>query len=196
MNIQEKVLSSSCLEEILYYHSQNYSGPNWDIWAMKRVFLSLESLQNIYQLVVTNLKIACERRQPSLIVDSKLKEGDLVLIKNHTAKAFQPRFKGNFRVIKQKGNQVEIRPAEGGETTKVHVTDIKKVIPADHISTELPDYNKLGQLTKLRLKPTSIPDLDWQLATELHPNLALYKTTTMSSQVTATTQATSMVTQK
>ena len=71
--------------------------------------------------MVTNLKIAREKRQPSLIVDSKLKEGDLVLIKNHTAKAFQPRFKGN-----QKGNQVEIKPAEGGETIKVHVTDIKK----------------------------------------------------------------------
>ena len=106
--------------------------------------LSLESLQNIYQLLVTNLKIAREKRQPSSIVDSKLKEGDLVLIRDHTAKAFQLRFKGNFRIIKQKGNQVEIKPAEGGETTKVHVTDIKKVIPADHISTQLPDYNKLG----------------------------------------------------
>ena len=138
--------------------------------------LSLESLQNIYQLVVNNLKIAYEKRQPSLIVDSKLKEGDLVLIKNHTAKAFQPRFKGNFRVIKQKGNQVEIKPAEGGETTRVQVTDIKKVIPADYVSAQLPDYNKLGRLTKLRLNPKSIPDLDWQLASELHPNLALYKT--------------------
>ena len=106
--------------------------------------LSLESLQNIYQLVVTNLKIAHEKRQPSLIVDFKLKQGDLVLIKNHTAKAFQPKFKGNFCVIKQKGNQVEIKPVEGGKTTKVHVTDIKKVIPADHVSTQLPDYNKLG----------------------------------------------------
>ena len=106
--------------------------------------LSLESLQNIYQLIVTNLKTAREKRQPSLIVDSKLREGDLVLVKDHMAKAFQPRFKGNFRVIKQKGNQVEIRPAEGGETTKVHVTDIKKVTPAEHISTQLPDYNKLG----------------------------------------------------
>ena len=156
--------------------------------------LSLESLQNIYQLVVTNLKIAREKRQPNLIVDSKLKEGDLVLIKNHTAKAFQPRFKGNFHVIKQKGNQVEIRPAEGGETTKVHVTDIKKIIPADHISAQLPDYNKLGRLTKLRLNPRSIPNLDWQLASELHPSLALYKTAKVTDQITATTQATSIIT--
>ena len=156
--------------------------------------LSLESLQNTYQLVVTNLKIACEKRQPNLIVDSKLNEGDLVLIKNHTAKAFQPRFKGNFHVIKQKGNQVEIKPAEGGETTRVHVTDIKKVIPADHISAQLPDYNKLGRLTKLRLNPKSILDLNWQLASELHPSLALYKTAKIYDQVTATTQATSIIT--
>ena len=89
---------------------------------------------------------------------------------------------------------MEIKPAEGGETTRVHVTDIKKVIPAEHISAQLPDYNKLGRLTKLRLNPKSIPDLDWQLASELHPNLALYQTAKISDQITATTQATSIVT--
>ena len=155
--------------------------------------LSLESLQNIYQLVVTNLKIAREKRQPNLIVDSKLREGDLVLIKDHVAKAFQPRFKGNFRVIKQKGNQVEIRPAEGGETTQVHITDVKKVIPAEHFAMQLPDYNKMGCLTKLRLSPKSIPDLDWQLASELHPSTSLYQTANISDQVTTTTQATTIV---
>ena len=55
-------------------------------------------------------------------VEPKLEEGDLVLVKDHTVKAFQPRFKGNFWVVTQKGNQVEVRPAEGGETTKFHVT--------------------------------------------------------------------------
>ena len=77
---------------------------------------------------------------------------------------------------------------------KPHVTDIKKVTPAEHISTQLPDYNKLGRLTKLRLNPKSIPDLDWQLASELHPNLALYQTAKISDQITATTQATTIVT--
>ena len=156
--------------------------------------LSLETLQNIYQLVVTNLKTAREKRQPSSIIDTKLKEGDLVLIKDHTANAFKPRFKGNFHVIRQKGNQVEIRPAEGGETTKVHVTDIKKITPAEHIATQLPDYNKLGRLTKLRLNPKNIPDLDWQLASELHPNLSLYQTAKINDNVTATTQALTTIT--
>ena len=77
--------------------------------------LSLEALKNIYQLVVTNLKLAHEKRQPNLYINPKFKEGDLALIKDHMVKAFQPRFKGNYRVVSQKGNQVEIRSAEGGE---------------------------------------------------------------------------------
>ena len=36
--------------------------------------------------------------------------------------------------------------------------------------------------------------MDWQLASELHPNLALYQTAKINDQVTATTQATTMVT--
>ena len=49
-------------------------------------------------------------------------------------------------------------------------------------------------MTKLRLNPKSIPDLDSQLASELHPNLALYKTARISDQITATTQVTSIIT--
>ena len=49
-------------------------------------------------------------------------------------------------------------------------------------------------MTKLRLNSKSIPDLDWQLASELHPNLVLYKTAKISDQVTTTTQATSIIT--
>ena len=49
-------------------------------------------------------------------------------------------------------------------------------------------------MTKLRLNPRNIPDLDWQLASELHPNSALYKTAKITDQITATTQATSIIT--
>ena len=129
--------------------------------------LSLEALKNMYQLLVTNLKYAREKRQPKIHVEPKLKEGDLVFIKDHTAKAFQPRFKGNFRVVSQKGNQVEVRPAECGESTKFHVTDVKKILPADQVISQLPDYNSVGRLLRLRLHPKNILDLDWQLASKL-----------------------------
>ena len=49
-------------------------------------------------------------------------------------------------------------------------------------------------MTKLRLNPKSIPDLDWQLASELYPNISLYQTAKMTDQVIATTQATTLVT--
>ena len=155
--------------------------------------LSLESLKNIYQLVVTNLKLAHEKRQPNLYIDPKLKEGDLVLVKTHTAKAFQPRFKGNYRVVSQKGNQVKIRPAEGGETTRYHVTDIKKIIPVDQAISQLPDYNRLGHLTKLRLNPKNIPDLDWQLASELNTTPILYHTAKIDDQTVSTGQTVPIV---
>ena len=151
-------------------------------------FLSLEALKNMYQLVVTNLKYAREKRQPKVHIQPKLKEGDLVLVKDHTAKAFQPRFKGNFRVVSQKGNQVEVRPAEGGETAKFHVTDIKKILPADQVISQLPDYNNLGRLTKLRLNPKDIPDLDWQLASELNTIPSLYHTMKIDDETTTTDQ--------
>ena len=123
--------------------------------------LSLEALKNMYQLVVTNSRYAREKRQPKTYVEPKLKEGDLVLVKDHTAKPFQPRFKGNYRVIAQKRNQVEVKSLNGGETTKYHVTDIKKILLADQVIAQLPDYNKLGRLTRLKLNPKDIPDLGW-----------------------------------
>ena len=90
-----------------------------------------------------------------------------MLVKDHMVRVFQPRFKGNYRVIFQKGNQVEIWPAEGGETVKFHITNVKKIIPVDQAISQLPDYNKLGRLTKLRLNPKNIPDLDLQLLQSL-----------------------------
>ena len=52
----------------------------------------------------------------------------------------------------------------------------------------------MGRLTKLRPSPKSIPDLDRQLASELHPSTSLYQTANISDQVTTTTQATTIVT--
>ena len=41
------------------------------------------------------------------------------------------------------------------------MTDIEKVLLADQAIAQLPDYNQLGRLTKLRLNPKDIPDLGW-----------------------------------
>ena len=123
--------------------------------------LSMQALKNIYEMVA---KIT-DNINP---IPTKLKEGDLVLIKDHTAKAFQPRYVGNYRIVSFKGNQVEVHKTEGGNTTWVHLTDVKYILPVDNVINRLPDYQSFGRKTKFRLNPDRIPDLHWNLSTTLN----------------------------
>ena len=66
----------------------------------------------------------------------------------------------------------------------------------DQAISQLPDYNKLGRLTKLRLNPKNIPDWDWQLASELNTTPILYHTTKIDNQTVSMVQPTpTMVTE-
>ena len=131
--------------------------------------LSLQALKNIDEMVAQNLKLARAKITGNINpIPTKLKEGDLVLIKDHTAKAFQPRYVGNYRIVSFKGNQVEIHKTEGGNTTWVHLTDVKYILPVDNVINKLPDYQSFGRKTKLRLNPDRIPNLHWNLSTTLN----------------------------
>ena len=80
----------------------------------------MQALKNIYEVVAQNLKTAHAKITDNVNpVPTKLKEGDLVLIKDHTAKAFQPHYVGNYRIVSFKCNQVEVRKTEDGNTTWV-----------------------------------------------------------------------------
>ena len=85
----------------------------------------------------------------------------MVLVKDHTAKAFQPHYVGNYRIVSFKGNQIEVRKTEGENTTWVHLTDVKYILPVDNVITKLPDYQSFGRKTKLRLNLDRIPNLHW-----------------------------------
>ena len=127
--------------------------------------LSIQALKNMYQLVAENLQKARKRMSPiSFPQPNKLKTEDSVMIKDHTAGPFDPVYKGNYKVVAIKGNQVEVTPAEGGKNQMVYITDVKYILPADNIIAKLPDYNKFGCKTKLRLNPQNIPDLNLELA--------------------------------
>ena len=58
----------------------------------------------------------------------------------------------------------------------------------DQAISQLSDYNQLGRLTKLRLNPKNIPDLDWQLASELNTTPILYCTAKIDDQTVLTVQ--------
>ena len=117
------------------------------------------------------------------LVNTKLKEGDLVLIKDHTAKAFQPCYVGNYRIVSFKGNQVEVCRTKSGNTTWVHLTDVKYILPVDSVITKLPDYQSFSRKTKLRLNPDRVPDLHWNLSTTLNtmPTLTTQQSTIQAS---------------
>ena len=123
----------------------------------------MQALKNIYEMVAQNLKLARAKITDNINpIPTKLKEGDLVLIKDHTAKAFQPHYVGNYRIVSFKGNQVEVCKTEGGNTTWVHLTDVKYILPADNVIDKLPDYQSFGR------NPDRIPDLHWNLSTTLN----------------------------
>ena len=92
----------------------------------------------------------------------------LLNLGKETAKAFQPFYVGNYRIVSFKGNQVEVHKTEGGNTTWVHLADVKYILPVDKVIAKLPDYQSFGRKTKLRLNPDRIPNLHWSLSTTLY----------------------------
>ena len=90
--------------------------------------LSLEALQRIYHLVAENLRIAKERlHKNQQAYPTKLKTEDMVMIKTHAEGQFQPIYKGYYRIVSFKGNQVQVIPVEGGKPHLVHITDVKYI---------------------------------------------------------------------
>ena len=153
--------------------------------------LSIQTLKNMYQLVAENLQKARKRMAPaSFPQTSKLKTEDSVMIKDHTAGPFDPVYKGNYPMVAIKG-----------KSQMVHITDVKYILPADNIIAKLPDYNKFGCKTKLRLNPQNVPDLNWELATTANtkptpPTTIINYTLPMSTDIVTTTSTPVMISVK
>ena len=131
--------------------------------------LSLEALQRIYHLVAENLKIAKERlHKNQQAYPTKLKTEDMIMIKTHAEGQFQPIYKGYYRIVSFKGNQVQVIPVEGGKPHFVHITNVKYIMPVDSIIPHIPLPNQFGRMSKYNLNPKNIPDLKWKLLTTLN----------------------------
>ena len=79
----------------------HYLGNNLNI-------LSLEALKNMYQIATENLCWSHAHHDSTLPkqLPHQFTEGDTVLIKNHTAGPFNPRYIGDYHIVSFKGNQV------------------------------------------------------------------------------------------
>ena len=152
--------------------------------------LSLEALQRIYYMVAENLKLARERQtKQKLYHPIKLKNEDMVMIKTHADGQFQPVYKGYYRIVSFKGNQVQVIPCEGGKPHFVHITDVKYVLPADSVISHIPTFNQFGRKTKLNLNPNEVPDLKWERSDTLNTQtpiipIKIEKVNTQTTQLT------------
>ena len=48
-------------------------------------------------------------KNQGLVKQPEINIGDLILMRDHTSKSFQPHFKEDFRVVGIKGNSVEVK---------------------------------------------------------------------------------------
>ena len=66
--------------------------------------LDLTVLQNTYQLAAQNVQEAREKAEgKEPLVPSIFQSGDLVTLHNHTAKAFNTKYKGQYKIVKMLG---------------------------------------------------------------------------------------------
>ena len=133
-------------------------------------FPNLEALKNIYQVVAQQLLNSREcyvkKHHNQQRSESPVQAGDLILIKDKTAKSFEPLYKGNYRVVKVHGNNVEMRDYRGN-ISMVHVTDVKKITLMEQVADEYENLGKEGRFSKKCIPRGYIPDFDW---TTIHPS--------------------------
>ena len=131
--------------------------------------INMGLMTKLYNVVAYNLNEARKARdgkKKGIIPKEpeRLKIGDNILVRDHTSKAFQPKYK-DFCIVRLLGkNQVEIKDNHG-HITKVHCIDIKKIPMAEKVC-KLYKEEQTGKTREGRKAvPTSkMPDLGWDIA--------------------------------
>ena len=126
-------------------------------------------MTKLYNVVAHNLNEARKARDGKKkgITPKKperLKIGDNILVRDHTSKAFQPKYRDFCTVGLLGKNQIEIKDNHG-HVTKVHRRDVKK-IPMTEKVCKLYEEEQTGKTREGRkVVPNSkMPDLPWDIA--------------------------------
>ena len=131
--------------------------------------INMGLMTKLYNVVAHNLNEARKARDGKRKgitpkEPEKLKIGDNILIRDHTSKAFQPKYKDFYIVGLLGKNQVEIKDNHG-HITKVHRRDVKKISMTEKVC-KLYEEEQIGKTREGRKAvPTSeMPDLGWDIA--------------------------------
>ena len=142
-------------------------------------------MTKLYHVVAHNLNEARKARDGNK-KSTKPKEpvvlriGDNVLVRDHTSKAFQPKYK-DFCIVGLLGkNQIEIKDNHS-HTTKVHRKDVKK-IPMTEKVCQLYEEEQLRKTREGRkaVPANKMPELGWDIAETLEIQENMQKTNNIS----------------
>ena len=142
--------------------------PSPQYWGERGGHLHLDALQHLYAVTAENLKRAREKEntEAEANLQTDLKIGDLVLVRNINSGVFEPKYSPNYRIIAIHGNNHIAVKAPDGKVQVWCRGHIKKIDPVDKVISLLPsteDYQKFGRKTKLLIHPDNIPDTNISL---------------------------------
>ena len=131
--------------------------------------INMGLMTKLYNVVAHNLNEARKARdgkkkRTTPKEPETLRIGDNILIRDHTSKAFQPKYK-DFCIVGLLGkNQVEIKDNHS-HVTKVHRRDVKK-IPMTEKVCKLYEEEQAGKTREGRkaVPNSKLPDLAWDIA--------------------------------
>ena len=146
----------------------------------------LEALKNMYQMVAQQLYNSRQRyikdNKYNKVPDHGILVGDLVLVKDHTDKSCEPKYKEDYRVVQIYGTNALQVSDKKGKLHNVHITDVRRINMTEKVATQLEQIYNKGRTAKNLIPPGLIPDLGWNtdqqgpnrqpLLTEKQPEVA------------------------
>ena len=109
----------------------------------------LEALKNMYQMVAQQLYNSRQRyikeNKYNKVPDHGISVGDLVLMKDHTAKSFEPKYKEDYHVVQIYGTNALQVSDKRGKLHNVHIMDVKHINMTEKVTTQLQQVYSTGK---------------------------------------------------
>ena len=125
----------------------------------------LEALKNMYQMVAQQLynsrQCYMKDNKYNKVPDHGILVGDLVLVKDHTAKLFEPKYKEDYHVVQIYGTNALQVLDKRGKLHNVHITDVRRINMTEKVATQLEQVYHKGRTAKNLIPQGLIPDLGW-----------------------------------
>ena len=125
----------------------------------------LEALKNMYQMVAQQLynsrQCYIKDNKYNKVPDHGILVGDLVLVKDHTAKSFEPKYKEDYRVVQIYGTNALQVSDKRGKLHNVHITDVRRINMTEKVATQLKQIYNKGRKAKNLIPQGLIPNLGW-----------------------------------